>query len=150
MMDSSYKKLALVTSVNAIAMFLLTYVLIDSVDHFYVNINRVYMTFLMVAPMVVMMLLVMSSMYKNKQLNYALVASFIVGFLLVLWLARTQTPVGDEPFLRSMIPHHSSAILMCEESAITDSEIITLCEEIVATQEEEIAQMEDILARLNQ
>jgi hypothetical protein len=29
----------------------------------------------------------------------------------LLLLARTQTPVGDDQFLRSMIPHHSSAIL---------------------------------------
>ncbi len=48
---------------------------------------------------------------------------------------------------RSMIPHHSSAILMCEQSAITDPEIVSLCEEIIRTQEEEIAEMEEILRR---
>lgn len=49
-----------------------------------------------------------------------------------------------------MIPHHSSAILMCEESSLNDQEIIDLCGEIVEAQEREIAQMKDILARLNQ
>jgi uncharacterized protein (DUF305 family) len=62
-------------------------------------------------------------------------------------LTRTQTPVGNEQFLRSMIPHHSSAILMCEQSNHTDTEIITLCDEIVQTQIEEIIEMEEILSR---
>jgi uncharacterized protein (DUF305 family) len=46
-----------------------------------------------------------------------------------------------------MIPHHSGAILMCEQSNLTDTEIITLCDEIVQTQIEEIIEMEEILSR---
>jgi uncharacterized protein (DUF305 family) len=46
-----------------------------------------------------------------------------------------------------MIPHHSSAIVMCEESTITDPEIVTLCGQIVKAQKEEIAQMQKILSR---
>ena len=38
-----YKKLAVVISINAVIMFLLTYAMIDRFDHFYANINRVYM-----------------------------------------------------------------------------------------------------------
>jgi uncharacterized protein (DUF305 family) len=60
---------------------------------------------------------------------------------------RTQTPVGDVQFLRSMIPHHSSAIVMCEHARITDPEIETLCGEIVEAQEREIAQMQAMLDR---
>jgi uncharacterized protein (DUF305 family) len=62
-------------------------------------------------------------------------------------LARTQTPVGNAQFLQSMIPHHSSAILMCQEAELTDPEIIELCDQIVKSQEEEITQMKGILAR---
>ena len=92
----------------------------------------------------------MGSMYKNKKLNYVLIAGFALVGILTFALARTQTPVGNKQFLRSMIPHHSSAILMCEEAALDDQAIIDLCGEIVAAQEREIAQMKDILARLNQ
>ena len=145
-----YKKLAVVISINAVIMFLLTYAMIDRFDHFFANINRVYMAVMMVAPMVILMLLVMGSMYKNKKLNYVLIAGFALVGILTFALARTQTPVGNKQFLRSMIPHHSSAILMCEESAVTDQEIIELCGEIVEAQEREIAQMEDILSRLNE
>jgi CDP-diglyceride synthetase len=146
-MKSPYQKLALVISINTVLMFLITYVMIDSIDHFYFNINRIYMALLMAAPMVVLMLLVMRSMYDNKKLNLLLYAAFIGLFILIFSLTRTQTPVGNEQFLRSMIPHHSSAILMCEQSNLTDTEIITLCDEIVQTQIEEIIEMEEILSR---
>ncbi|MCC9078752.1 DUF305 domain-containing protein [Litorilinea aerophila] len=146
-MNDSYKKLTLALAINGVVMFFLTYALIAQLDHFYVNINRVYMALMMVAPMVVVMVLVMRSMYPNKALNYALVAGSALAFVLIFSLARMQVPVGNEQFLRSMIPHHSSAILMCEQSTITDPEIVSLCEQIVEAQREEIAQMKQILTR---
>ncbi len=143
-----YKKLAIAISINTVLMFLITYVMIDRFDHLYLNINRVYMALMMVAPMVIVMIVVMWSMYENKRLNYILIAASVGLFILCFALARTQTPIGHDQFLRSMIPHHSSAIVMCEESTLTDPEIVTLCEEIVEAQEEEIAQMKAILARI--
>lgn len=144
---SPYSKLAITISINAVVMFLLTYAMIDTLDHFYPNINRAYMALIMVAPMVVLMLIAMHAMYPNKTLNYFLIAAFAGIFILVFALMRTQTPVGNVQFLRSMIPHHSSAIVMCERSSITDPEIAALCTQIVKAQKEEIAQMQNILAR---
>lgn len=145
-MSSSYRKLGLVVSINTVVMFLLTYALIDSWDHFYPNINRVYMALMMVAPMVLLMLWVMRSMYDNRKLNTILYLGFSLLFVASFVLARTQTLVGDDQFLRSMIPHHSSAIVMCEEAAITDPQIVELCGEIVEAQVREIAEMKEILA----
>lgn len=142
-----YKKLAVAISINSVIMFLLTYVMIDDINHLYLNINKVYMALMMVAPMVIVMLLVMHSMYENKKLNSILIVTFSGLFILCFLLARTQTPVGNGQFLRSMIPHHSSAILMCQQAAITDPEIIELCDEIVEAQVEEIAQMKALLER---
>ncbi len=34
-----------------------------------------------------------------------------------------QAGIGDKEFLRSMIPHHSGAILMCEQATLTDPEM---------------------------
>lgn len=147
-MESSYRKLAIAITINTIIMFFLTYVMISSADHFVVNINRIYMALIMAAPMVIVMLLVMRSMFMNKRLNAILLATFGLITILLFILIRTQTPVGDVQFLRSMIPHHSGAILMCEQSTITDPEIIELCDEIVQAQQEEISQMETILQRL--
>jgi uncharacterized protein (DUF305 family) len=142
-----YRKFAIVISINTVIMFLLTYVMIDNLSHFYLNINKVYMAVMMVSPMVIVMLLVMRSMYENKKLNYIIMAAFSVLFVLFYILARSQTPVGNRQFLRSMIPHHSSAILMCQRADISDPEIIELCDQIVKAQKEEIAQMEAILER---
>ena len=58
---------------------------------------------------------------------------------------RYQTGIGDVGFLRSMIPHHSGAILMCREAAITDPELVKLCGEITESQRREIDQMNRIL-----
>lgn len=146
-MTSHYKKLALTLSINAVLMFFITYAMIDTVDHFYPNINRGYMSLMMVAPMAMLMLFVMRGMYQNAKLNAMLYALFAGLFIVSFALARTQTPVGNAQFLRSMIPHHSSAILMCQRSAITDREIVELCGKIVKAQKAEIAQMKDILAR---
>ena len=52
---------------------------------------------------------------------------------------RTQAAIDNAEFLRSMIPHHSGAILMCEEARLSDQEIFALYREI--------AQMEAILRR---
>ena len=60
---------------------------------------------------------------------------------------RTQALIGDNQFLRAMIPHHSGAILMCEKSAITDPQIKQLCTGILASQKAEIAQMKALLER---
>lgn len=66
-MEGSYKKLATAISINTVIMFFLTYVMIDSFEHFVVNINRTYMALIMAAPMVIVMLLVMHSMFKDKR-----------------------------------------------------------------------------------
>jgi uncharacterized protein (DUF305 family) len=63
-------------------------------------------------------------------------------------MIRQQTLIGNTQFLRSMIPHHAGAILMCEEAPIVDSEIKTLCEKIKSSQQSEIDQMKAILSRL--
>jgi amino acid transporter len=144
-----YRKLAIALAINAVIMFAITYVNLDSLNHFHANINRAYMALLMVALMAVVMLLVMRSMFESTRLNVLLHGVSLGVAVLVFLLIRFQAPVGDEQFIRSMVPHHSSAVLMCEESAITDPELSALCDEIVETQLEEIAQMEDILERLS-
>lgn len=146
-MENSYKKLAVSISINAVIMFFLTYVMIRSLDHFQANINRVYMALIMAFPMVIVMLLVNRAMFMNKQLNTILIVAAVIAIILLFVLIRTQAPVGDVQFLRSMIPHHSSAILMCEEASITDPEILDLCDQIIQSQEEEILQMQNILER---
>jgi uncharacterized protein (DUF305 family) len=147
MMKSHYGGLALNLGLSAVAMYFAMYAMIDTAAELYLNLNNLYMVAMMVAPMGVLMLLLMGSMYPSKRLNLALHAGFVSMFALAFWLTRTQTAIGDEQFLRSMIPHHSGAILMCREASISDPEIIALCGAIQRSQREEIDQMERILGR---
>ena len=123
------------------------FAMIDGTGDFYHNLNMLYMTLMMVAPMVVLMILAMRHMFRSRAANLALLTGAVVVFLGSFGLIRTQTTIGDTAFLRSMIPHHSGAILMCREASIRDPEIKALCREIIRSQAQEIGQMKAILAR---
>ena len=86
---------------------------------------------------------------RNRRLNVALAAGFAALLVGALALGRTETFVGDKGFLYSMIPHHSRAILVCQEADLTDPEVVELCGAIVRTQQQEITQMKEILERLD-
>jgi uncharacterized protein (DUF305 family) len=89
-------------------------------------------------------------MYQDKRLNSIILAvSVILGILFFVFI-RQQAAINDTQFLRSMIPHHAGAILMCEESPITDPEIQELCQSIIESQQQEIDQMKAILERLQE
>ena len=82
--------------------------------------------------MAVVMLISMRSMFTSLKSNTAIVVAAVVVFVLSYAAMRTQAGVSDTQFLRSMIPHHSGAILMCEQSSLADPEIVALCREIMA------------------
>lgn len=70
--------------------------------------------------------------------------------LVAFWaLIRGQAAITDKHFLKSMIPHHAAAVLMCKKAPIGDDEIERLCGQIIASQEDEIRQMKDKLAKLD-
>lgn len=145
-MGRPYLMLAVMTVVHVAIMYVLMFAMIDRAAHFVNNINMFYMALLMAAPITAVMVLSMWGMYPNGGVKAAVVAaSLLVGLL--SWLAiRQQWAVGDEEFLRSMIPHHSGAILMCREASFTDPRLVELCRGIVESQREEIQQMEAFLA----
>ena len=145
-MKNSYVSLAVQTIVSGAIMYLVMFVMIDSLSSFYNNLNMIYMTLMMVAPMVVLMVLAMGHMFPSKAANATLLLGSLAAFLGSFWLIRTQTTIGDTAFLRSMIPHHSGAILMCGEAKLTNPEIVKLCGDIIKSQREEIDQMKRMLA----
>ncbi|AQP46072.1 DUF305 domain-containing protein [Tessaracoccus flavus] len=142
-----YWEFGAILLVNLGLMWALSMSMVRSLDHFYFNPSNLYMAVLMVAAMAVLMTVGMWSMLKNKTLNIILLVGFLALFLAAFFTGRNEVGVGDEGFLTSMIPHHSRAILVCQEASITDPEIEQLCSEIVEAQEREIAQMKEILKR---
>jgi uncharacterized protein (DUF305 family) len=146
--SKNYQKLAVMTVLSFFSMYVLMYAMVNVIDNVYNSLNQVYMAGLMTAPMVIFALTVMGMMYPNKRRNLIIItASLLIGLLFFAFI-RQQTIIGDQQFLRSMIPHHAGAITMCERAPITDPEIQTLCESIISSQQEEIDQMQAILERL--
>ena len=144
-----YRRLAAMIGLSFVAMYVLMYAMVDVLGNALPNLNQAYMAGLMTAPMLVLELLLMGHMYANKKLN----AGLIIGGVLLLALSwvgiRQQVAIGDEQFLRSMIPHHASAILMCKEAPLRDPDIQQLCHQIIASQQGEIDQMKAKLAALD-
>jgi uncharacterized protein (DUF305 family) len=146
--DTHYGRLLLMIVLSFIAMFALMYGMVNSLANVYMNVNQFYMAGLMAAPMGIIELALMGAMYRDKRLNMIVAVGSVVA-LAVFWvLLRQRVAVSDTQFLRSMIPHHASAILMCEQAPLQDSEIKALCKNIVSSQQSEIDQMKAKLSAL--
>ena len=150
-MRKHYMMFGLNMIVSTVIMYLVMFEMIRGWGEFIQNINFFYMALTMAMPMGVLMLWMMGSMYADKRLNLILYVVLGLVFILAFAAVRTQALVGDRQFVRSMIPHHSGAILMCREASIRDPEIRDLCFKpngIIESQSREIAQMKAILKRL--
>jgi cation transport ATPase len=147
--DNHYRRLIIMAVLSFISMYVLMYAMVNSLGNVYNNLNQVYMAALMTAPMVVIELIVMSAMYKDKRRNSLIIAGSIFAALIFYLLIREQTAISDKQFLRSMIPHHAGAILMCENAPVQDAEIKELCTTIIASQQAEIDLMKAKLGELD-
>lgn len=136
-------------ALHFIAMYIFMYSMVNEFANVFDNFNQVHMAALMTASMVLIEIPLMMSMYKSKRLNAIIIA---VGFAVLVrsfLLIRRQGAISDRQFLRSLIPHHASAILMCNEAPIEDPEIKNLCKNIIRSQQAEIDQMKAKLDQLN-
>ena len=138
-----YGKFFAMIATSMIAMFLLMYTnSYQIVDHFWFSETRLFMTIIMGGSMIIIMLLYMLDMYKNKKMNMAI---FGLGALMIIgaiWLVRTQVTVTGTDYMEGMIPHHSIAILTSERAKIKDIRVRKLADEIIKAQRKEIMEME--------
>jgi uncharacterized protein (DUF305 family) len=148
MHTSHYGRLLVMTVLSFISMYVLMYAMVDSFANVYSSFNQAYMAGLMTAPMVIIELLLMAAMYKNRKANIAIIAISTAALVAFFIMIRQQIGVADVQFLRSMIPHHAGAILMCNEAPIRDAEIKALCTKIIVGQQSEIDQMKAKLQAL--
>ena len=140
-----YARLAIMAVASFAAMYALMYAMVDRFANVFPNLNQAYMAGLMAAPMVIIELLVMWSMYPNRKLNAGLMAASVVLLGLCWFSIRAQAAITDREFLKSMIPHHGGAILMCQETTLRDPELEQLCKGIVTSQQQEIDFMKNKL-----
>lgn len=146
--NKHYMRLLLMIVFSFISMYVFMYAMVDSFANVYSNFNQIYMAGLMTAPMVIIELILMKSMYINKKLNTLILVGSAIALIGFFTLIREQTAITDKQFLRSMIPHHAGAILMCEQSSAQNPIIKELCKNIIASQQTEVAQMKALLLEL--
>jgi uncharacterized protein (DUF305 family) len=140
-----YGRLLLMAVLSFVAMYVLMYMMVAQLDHIFPNINQFYMAGLMTAPMVILELTLMGAMYPSKRTNAILiVVSAVLGIAFIAGI-RNQAGVTDTQFLKSMITHHSGAILMCERARLQDPELRELCQMMIEMQREEIEMMQSML-----
>ena len=142
MKGMSYKTFGITMLISFFIMYFVMFLNVDKAEHYHTSLTRIYMALLMVAPMAVVMMLTMGKMYPNKRTNAVIILAGVLLFVLVLTGLRTQTPIGDIQYMKAMIPHHSSAIMVSKHADIKDPEVKKLSEQIIQSQEKEIAEME--------
>lgn len=148
MNNKHYFLLLVMTVLHFLAMFTLMYAMVDAFSNVYGNLNQFYMAALMTSPMLIIELSLMRTMYHHKKWNALIYAAAGLALIVSFASIRRQVAISDEQFLRSMIPHHAGAILMCENASIQDDEIKQLCKNIISSQQREIDQMKAKLHQL--
>lgn len=148
MKPMSTNRLLLMGAIHVGIMYVLMYAMVNTFSNVIPNLNNFYMAGLMTAPMLALEAVLMGQMYTNKRAVRLILAASVIAGVVFFLLIRAQTAIGDRELVRSMIPHHAGAILMCEQADLQDSEVVALCQAIIDSQEAEIAQMKALLDRL--
>ena len=148
MFKNHYIKFAVMMAVSFVIMYAVMFLNADVFDHVMLSTTQTYMTILMIAPMAISMMLFMWGMYKNKMLNYIILGISALVFFVTLAMLRQQTLIEDVQWMKAMIPHHSSAIMVSQKAHLKDPEAIKLAKEIIEAQKREIAQMKKMIYRL--
>jgi hypothetical protein len=145
-----YVRFGAMIATSMIVMFVLTYTNSMQFEHVRWSEERFYMALLMGGAMAIVMLGFMWGMYKNTKVNVAIVIGGLLLMVGALWLSRSQHFVGDQAYMRGMIPHHSIAILTSERAGIEDVRVRELADEIIKAQRKEIKEMEWLIADIRQ
>lgn len=148
---SNYIKFFAMIGTSMIAMFFLMYTnSYQIIDHFWFSETRTYMTLIMGGAMMIIMLLLMLKMYKNKTMNTIILIGGALVIAVSIWLVRSQATVDDVDYMEGMIPHHSIAILSSTEAMIKDMRVRQLADEIIEAQRREIKEMEWLIRDINE
>ncbi len=143
----SYTKFFAMIGTSMIAMFFLMYLnSYEIFGHAWFSETRLFMTLIMGAAMMVIMLAFMLGMYKRREVNMAIFLGAGLLLLSAVWLVRSQTTVTAADYMEGMIPHHSIAILTSERAGIDDLRVRALADKIIEAQRREISEMEWLIA----
>lgn len=138
---SNYWRFMAMVATSTAIMFGLMSLNTYELDHVFWSETRFWMTFAMGGMMMIVMLLFMWGMYKDKTKNFVILGVGALVFAVALWLVRSQATVNDEEYMSAMIPHHSIAIMTSARAEITDPRVRKLADSIIEAQVKEIAEM---------
>lgn len=147
-MSMSYRRFAAMIVVSTVVMFGLMYSTTLEWSHVWWSQTRFWMALFMGATMGIIMLAFMLAMYPERKKNTAIFTGSGIVIVLALFLARSQSTVGDVAWMKAMIPHHSIAILTSTRAHISDPRVRKLADGIIEAQRREIAEMETLIADL--
>ena len=148
--QGNYLTFFMMIGTSMVAMFFLMYVNSYQIfDHAWFSETRLFMTMIMGAVMMVVMLFFMRGMYTNSRANAAIYIGAVLMLLLAVWLVRSQATVTGVDYMEGMIPHHSIAILTSERARIEDPRVRELADEIIQAQRREILEMEWLIGDIN-
>lgn len=141
--SGSYTRFALMILTSMVVMFCLMYLhSYRLLEHAWFSETRLFMTLIMGAGMIVVMLGFMLHMYSSRAKNLAAIAIAAALFAAGLGLVRSQVTVSDTDYMEGMIPHHSIAVLTSERAQIEDVRVRRLADAILEAQRREIREME--------
>ena len=98
MWSHHYSRLLMMIGLHFIAMYILMYSMVNVFDNVFNSFNQVYMAALMTASMIPIEMLLMSSMYKSKQLNVTFITIGVAVVIGSFLLIREQTLISDRSF----------------------------------------------------
>ncbi len=136
---------AAMIAVSTIAMFGLMYLNTYQADHVFFSQTRMWMALYMGAVMAAIMLGFMWKMYRGQGTKIAVMIASALAFAGSLYLVRSQQTVGDEAWMKAMIPHHSVAVLTSSRAHISDPRVRALADSIIEAQVKEIEEMKLLL-----
>jgi cytochrome c len=140
---SNYLRFFAMIGTSMLVMFFLMYLnSYQIIDHFWFSETRLFMTMIMGGAMIIIMLLYMLQMYKDKNKNIITLAFGVLLIGAAVWLVRSQVTVSDVDYMEGMIPHHSIAILTSDRSQIKDVRVRELADGIIKAQRKEIMEMQ--------
>lgn len=140
-MKMGWIRFAGMIAASTVIMFFLMYQLVYSWVHAMFSVNRLVASLVMGCVMTAVMLVFMWPMYGGQGTKVVVLVMAVVGALLLLFVNRSQTLVGDTTFMRSMIPHHSIAINNARKATIKDARVRRLADRIIQGQMKEITEM---------
>jgi len=143
--SAKWPTFAAMIATSIVTMFVLKYSNVYETGHIWFSQTRMWMALMMGMAMIAIMLGFMWGMYRTLLTKMLVMVGAAIGFVLFLYLARSQSMVDDQAYMKAMIPHHSIAVLTSRRAEITDPRVRELADAIIEAQVREIEQMELLL-----